>query len=614
MRATAAENMRIEADLTEAPRGLIRGKLQIPVKPGPLTLVYPQWLPGDHGPTGQISEIAGLRFSAGGKTIPWRRDLTDMYAVHLEVPKGADTLDANLEYLAPTDGSGATDPSTSNQLTMFNWYLLTLLPKGSDAGKIMVDPSIKLPPGWKYGCSLTTIGPQSNRAAIAFKPVSLEMLIDQPVIAGAHLKHIRLGENALPEHFLEVAADSDAALAIAEDRLQAYQRIPAEFAALFGARHYERYHFLLALSDRMSVSGLEHHQCSDNRGPERALVDDDVFANFAALLPHEYFHSWNGKYRRPKGMLSPDYQQPMRGDLLWVYEGLTEYYGDVMAVRVGLWTPEEYRENLAAISAALMAKQGRTWRPLQDTADMASKLYGTGRNWQMRRRGVDFYDEGELIWLDADTLIREKTGGKKSLDDFCRAFHGEGSGGGTLKGAEPSVKPYTADEVYATLNKIYPHDWQAFFTKRLTALDPEPPLGGITRGGWKLVYTSKPNKLIEAFCKASKRIDLRFSLGLMIDSEGHGIVDVVPDSPADKAGLGPNMKIIAVNGRKLDDDVLKDAIVGTLQTKSIELLVENASFYKTFRLDYAGGPRAPHLARVDSMPDILDKVIAPRAK
>ena len=304
----------------------------------------------------------------------------------------------------------------------------------------------------------------------------------------------------------------------------------------------------------------------------------------------------------------------MQGDLLWAYEGLTEYYGDVMATRTGLWSPEDFRENLAGISATLTAKQGRTWRPLQDTADMASKLYESGKNWGMRRRGVDFYDEGELIWLDADTLIRQKTNGKKSLDDFCRAFHGEGSGGAALGGSQPTVVPYTADDIFNTLNTIAPHDWKAFFTARLTSLDPQPPLNGIKQAGWKLVYNDKPNKLLAASEKANKRIDLRFSLGLILNSDEAEVVDVVPGSPADKAGLGPGMKIIAVNERKFDDDLLKDAVANTPKSKSVELLVENGTYFSTKKLDYDGGMRSPHLERVEGTPDILAKIIEPRTK
>ncbi|HEX4412264.1 MAG TPA: hypothetical protein VH107_01460 [Lacipirellulaceae bacterium] len=615
MSRAAAQQFSIHADLSEASRGLIRAKLSIPVKEGPLTLVYPQWIPGDHGPTGPITDLSGLKFTGGGKPISWRRDLTDMYALHLDIPSGVQNLDAELEYLAPTVGE-AEEPSTSSQLAVLNWNLVTLFPKGSDASKIIVEPSVKLFPGWKFGCAMETAPSASIDGNIHFKSITLEMLIDHPLIAAKHFKQLDLTPGAEPTHVIDVGADSDAALAISAERLKAYQRVPAEYAALFGARHYERYHFLLALSDRLGENGLEHHECSDNRAAERALVDDDVFANFASLLTHEYFHSWNGKYRRPKRLLSPDYQQPMQDDLLWIYEGLTEYYGNVMAARAGLWTSAEYREHLAATAASLSARKGRTWRPLQDTADMASKLYRANRQWSARRRGVDYYDEGELIWLEVDTLIRQKTGGAKSLDDFCRSFYGEGSSNAAPKGSTPSVVPYEAADVYAALDKVLSNDWKAFFTKRLTSLDPEPPLGGITQGGYKLAFSPKANKLIESGNKANKRIDLRASLGLILsnDEGEHVVVDVVPDSPADKAGVGPGMKLLAVNSRKFDDDVLKDAITATTSSKVIDLLFENASYFWTAKLAYDGGPRSPHLERAADGPDLIQKITEPRAK
>jgi predicted metalloprotease with PDZ domain len=612
--ARAAESMSIRADLTEAPRGLIRGTLTIPVKPGPLTLVYPQWIPGYHGPIGPIADIAGIKFTANGKPVTWRRDLVDMYAIHVDVPEGASTLDASLEYLAPTGGS-SNDPNTSSQLAVLEWNLITLFPKGSDAAKIIVEPSVVLPAGWKFGCSMDQEPGSPADGAIHFKPVSLEMLIDQPVLAGRHYKQVDLTPGATPQHVIDIAADSDAALDIDAAHTKNFQRVPAEYAAVFGARHYQRYHFLLALSDRTGYNGLEHHQCSDNRANERSLIDEDTFRSFASLLTHEYFHSWNGKHRRPAGLLSPDYQKPMEDDLLWVYEGLTEYYGDLMAARAGLWKPEEYQDNLARIAAGLAARGGRTWRPLQDTADSASKLYGSSPQWANRRRSVDFYDEGELVWLDADTLIHQKTDGQKSLDDFCRAFHGEGSGGPALGGSKPTVVPYTAEDVFATLNKVYPYDWKAFFTKRLKSLDAQPPLAGLAQGGWKLVYNATPNKLIEARNKDGKKIDLRFSLGLLMSSEDdHAVVDVVPGSPADKAGIGPNMKVLGVNGRKFDDDLLKDAIAATPKTGHIDLLLENATYFINAKLDYNGGPRHPHLERVADTKDILTNVITPRVK
>ncbi len=612
--SVAAEPIGLRADLTEAPRGLIRAKLSLPVKPGPLTLVYPQWIPGYHSPIGPITDIAGMKFVANGKPLAWRRDLVDMYAVHLDIPAGVTTLDAELEYLAPTGGSG-NDPNTSSQLTILEWNLITLFPKGSDAAKITVKPSILLPKGWKFGCSMEQVpSPKAGDDAIYFAPVSLEMLIEQPLLAGRYFKQIDLTPGATPQHVLHIAADSEAALAMSPERVKNYQGVPGEFAAMFGGRHYNRYHFLLTLSDRTGYNGLEHHECSDNRSYERTLIDEDIFRTFGGLLTHEYFHSWNGKHRRPVGQLSPDYQKPMQGDLLWVYEGLTEYYGDVMAARAGLWSPEEYRDNLALISASQAARLGRTWRPLQDTADMASKLYQSGRNWAHRRRGVDFYDEGELIWLDADTFIRQKTDGKKSLDDFCRAFHGEGSGNPGLGGAKPTVVPYTADDVFAALNKVYPYDWKNFFNTRLKSLGAQPPLAGLAQGGWKLVFNTTPNKMLTALNKSGKRIDLRFSLGLIIDSEDNKVIDVVPDSPADKAGIGPNMKVLGVNGRKFDDDVLKDALAATPKTDHIDLLLENVSYFINAKLDYNGGPRYPHLERIADTKDSLTNIITSRTK
>jgi predicted metalloprotease with PDZ domain len=613
--AIAAESMTVRADLTEAPRGLIRGALSLPVKPGPLTLVYPQWIPGYHSPIGPITDLSGVKFTANGKPVTWRRDLVDMYAFHVDVPPNATTLDINLEYLAPTGGS-TNDPNTSSQLAVLEWNLITLFPKGSDASKITVEPSVVLPAGWKYGCSMPQASGSPADGAIHFKPVSLEMLIDQPLLAGRHFKQVDLTPGATPQHVIDIAADSEAALELNAERTKSYQRVPAEYAALFGARHYERYHFLLALSDRTGYNGLEHHQCSDNRANERALIDDDTFKVFASLLTHEYFHSWNGKHRRPANLLSPDFQKPMQDDLLWVYEGLTEYYGDLMAARAGLWKPEDYRDNLARVAAGLAANAGRTWRPLQDTADMASKLYGSSHQWSNRRRSVDFYDEGELIWLDADTLIRQKTYGKKSLDDFCRAFHGEGSGGPALGGSKPTVVPYTATDVFTTLNNVYPFDWKTFFTSRLKSLNPQPPLAGLAQGGWKLIFNSTPNKLIESRSKSGKKIDLRFSLGLIIDNAGddHAIVDVVPGSPADKAGIGPNMKVLGVNQRKFDEDLLKDAIAATPKTGHIDLLLENATYFINAKLDYNAGPRFPHLERVAETKDELTNIITSRTK
>ncbi|MCC7474003.1 MAG: M61 family metallopeptidase [Pirellulales bacterium] len=615
--AASADSFIVQADLREAPRGLIRGMLRIPVQPGPLTLVYPKYIPGEHGPTGPITELSGLKFSCGGKRVDWHRDLKDMYAFHLEIPPDATQLEVDVEYLAPTAGDARRNGVSSSQLAVLTWHHLALQPQGKDAAELIVKPALLVPQGWQIGSSLEQLEPASGEKGsevIRFKPVSLEMLIDQPVLAARYFKKIDLTPGGSPNHVLEIGADSSAALAMSDRRLAAYRRLPAEYAAVFNSRPYERYHFLLALSNRLSQSGLEHHQCSDNRSDEMALVDGDIFKNFAPLLTHEYFHTWNGKHRRPKRMLSPDYQTPMEGDLLWVYEGLTTYYGNLMAVRTGLWTAEDYREDLAATAANLITKRSCAWRPLQDTADAASTLYGSSKHWGMRRRSVDFYEEGELMWLEADTLIRRRTNGKKSLDDFCRIFHGSASEP-QLGGMKPSVVPYEVADVYETLNQVVPHNWRAFFESRLHSLDPLPPLSGIVEGGWKLVYTERPNHMLAASDRANEHVDERFSLGVILGgTTSFTVIDVVPNSPADKVGIGPNMKLIAVNGRRVTRDRLRDAIAETPTSKSIELLVENASYFQTYKLEYDGGRRSPHLERDKQSPDRIEDIVAPRAR
>jgi len=615
LRLGAAE-MTVDADLRDASRGLFHVTLTLPVQPGPLTLNYPKWIPGEHGPTGPIQDFSGIVMSAGGRPLPWRRDLVDMYALHVDIPAGVDRLQVAADYLGPTDGKFSAGPSSSAQLAVLNWHLILLAPHGVDAGTIAVRPSLTLPPGWKFGTAMDVA--QQNGQHVEFKPLTLEMLQDQPVIAGANFKRFELTPGGSPAHFIDCAADSVAALDLSDERLAAYRRVPAEYAAVFGARHYETYHFLLALSDRTGYSGVEHHQCSDDRAPERSLIDDDAFVGFAGLLTHEYFHSWNGKHRRPARLMSPDFSVPMQGDLLWVYEGLTNYYGDVMPARVGLWTPDTFHEFIASIAASLANTPGRQWRPLQDTADAAQILYGAPRAWASRRRSVDYYPEGTLLWLDADVLIRTRTNGAKSLDDFARAFFGDGGGGpidpAHVPGRKPTVVTYEADDVVQALNAVLPYDWRQFFAQRISAIATEPPMAGITGGGWKLIYTDTPNKVITAGDKSDKMTHLNFSLGLALNSESHEVLDVIPGSPAEVAGIGPGMKLIGVNGRKFNDDVFTDALKATKDGHALELLVENAEFLFTAKVNYYGGPRYPHLERVSGTADVMGDILKSRVK
>ncbi|MBU6400220.1 MAG: M61 family peptidase, partial [Verrucomicrobia bacterium] len=414
-----------------------------------------------------------------------------------------------------------------------------------------------------------------------------------------------LTPGATPSHFIHIAADSAAALEMKPADQRDFTRLVAETGALFGARHYRSYHFLLTLSDHVAHFGLEHHESSDDRQPERYLIDDDPLKLMALLLPHEMTHSWNGKYRRPAGLATVNFDQPMQGELLWVYEGLTDYLGVVLATRCGLWTNENFREDLALNAAKLDREPGRTWRPLADTAVAAQLLYlarPEGVSW---RRSVDYYPEGDLIWLDVDTLIRQRSDGRRSLDDFCKAFCGGTSG-------PPRVVPYTLDDVVAALNQILPSDWHRFFQERVYTLEPRAPLAGIERGGWRLTYTNAVPDLLKTREGQDKITDLSFSLGFIVKEDGY-ITDVRPGSPADRAGVGASMKLLGVNSRRWTPEILRAAVrAATTNTAPIALLVENEDYFKTCEVDYHDGEKYPQLERDASRPDLLSAILAPR--
>jgi predicted metalloprotease with PDZ domain len=612
--AHAAE-IAVHTDLREAPRGLLHASIRIQAKPGPMTLLYARWIAGEHGPTGPVTNLAITKISAGGRAIEWRRDLENMFAFHVEVPVGATELEVAVDYLAPASGGNfGSGPMNSAKLAVLNWFLVTLFPAGPAAADITVTPSVTLPDGWDFGTSLETT--RRAGATVTFKPLSLEMLLDQPVIAGAMMKHFELTPGRAPAHVIDCAADSEEALVVSPERLKTLERIPLEYAALFGTRCYENYHFLLSLSERTGFDGVEHHQCSDNRMPARTFIDEDELPGSLSLLTHEFFHAWNGKHRRPAGLLSPDYQKPIHTDLLWVYEGLTQYYGLVMAARSGLMTGDIFREQLASVDTRLTRDSGRTWRPLQDTADSAQLLYQAGGNWQSRRRGVDFYDEGTLIWLEADVLIRRKSGGQRSLDDFVRLFFGDGGAGvidvAKVPGRTPSVVTYEAADVLAALNKIEPYDWEAFFANRLTSLRPEAPMGGIAGAGWKVVYTDTVNKADAAWRKHTHVSQPATVIGLAMNAEDHTIIDVIAGSPADRAGAGPGMKIVAVNGRMFSDVILEEALKAAGSQGTIDVLVENTGYLSSLHVQTHGGAQEPHLERVEGTDDLLAAILKPR--
>ncbi len=600
------QTMTLAIDATDAPRKILHSRETIAVKPGPLTLLYPKWIPGEHGPTGPVTDVAGIRIVAQNKALPWRRDLEEMYAIHFDVPAGVDSIDVGFDFILPPVAEGfSSGASSTANLLVLSWNQVVLYPSTARPDDILVTPSLTLPTGWKFATALTAKAPAAK--AIQFDSVSLTMLVDSPVLSGAFVRKIDLTPASGVPHFLNLASDSEAAVMMPADMIADYKQLVLEANALFGSHHYGHYDFLYTLSDQVAHFGLEHHQSSDDRMGERTLLDDDLRRTSADLLTHEFVHSWNGKFRRPAGLATGDFSAPMKGDLLWVYEGLTQYLGKVLAGRSGLWTPEDYRGNLAYLAATLDNRPGREWRPLQDTADEAQLLYYTRGDWDSWRRSTDYYDEGDLIWLEADVTIRQLTAGKQSLDDFCKKFHGGESGA-------PAVRPYIFEEVVTALNTIAPYDWKAFFTTRLQSLDPHAPMGGIEKSGWKLAYRDTPTAFDGSADAAHRTTDLRYSIGALLGDDG-AVQDVIPDSPAFKAGLSPGMKIVAVNGRKYSSQVMHDAIAaGPTMSAPLELIAANGEFFKTFAINYHGGERYPYLERDASKPDLLSAIIAPAVK
>lgn len=600
--AAGAAPIVLRVDATGAPSNLYHAHLTIPAAPGAMTLWYPKWIPGEHSPSGPLIGLAGLKFTANGAPVEWRRDELDMFAFHVTVPPGATSLEADLDYLAYPGGAiFSAGSSVSPKLAVMSWNTVLLYPAGAPSDAIQFEPSLRIPAGWKFATAMET------RAAgdeIQFEPVSLTTLVDSPVQMGVELKKINIPNSTGLRHTLNLTSENPFALETPADLDKQYTRLVEEATALFGANHYRHYDWLFTLSNQVAHFGLEHHESSDDRTAEEVMRDESGRKWVAGLMAHEFVHSWNGKYRRPAGLATPNYDQPMRGELLWVYEGLTEYLGELLPWRSGFWSPEEFRDELAWTAAQMAQHTGRTWRPLADTAVAAQVLYGSPSAGGAWRRSVDFYPEGTLLWLDVDMTIRSRTNGKKSLDDFCRAFFGGTSG-------KPALKPYTFDDIVNGLNAVAANDWRSFLNTRLASLDATPPLGGIEASGWRLVYNDTPNVAMEAMAKAYKQSDYYASLGFAVNSGGT-VIDVIPGSPAARAGVNAGARVVAVNGKRFSQDELGDVVKAA--RGPVELILESGEYFSTKTVDYRGGARYPHLERIESKPDWLAQLGKPLAK
>jgi predicted metalloprotease with PDZ domain len=572
----------------------------IPVKGREITLLYPEWHPGAHSPSDPVAELGGLVLMANGKRIPWMRDPVDMYAFHVELPPDAKALEVNFDYLAAQDPKRSRIDSKFANVT---WNSVLLYPAGYFSRDIKFETTLHLPEGWKFACALEVKSQEGN--VVHFKETTLNTLADAPLYAGVNFKRVDLSSGPDNPVYLDVFADKPGDLEISPDELQFHKNLVVEAQKLFHSHHYDHYDFLFSVSDIVSGKGLEHHQSSEDGSRANYFTDWGAGIPGRALLPHEYTHSWNGKFRRPADLWTPNYNVPMRNSLLWVYEGLTDYYGNVLTARSGMRTPEQSRDTFAQIAASFEISPGRTWRSLEDTTTQPIiSAHGAIQDaWPSFQRGYDYYPESDLIWLDADTKIRELSGGQKSLDDFTKLFYGINNGSYV-------TVTYTLDDLVKALNTVQPYDWAGFFKTRVFDVSPSVPEDGFTRGGYRLVYNDhEPDSLKKP--DSTRPTGFGFSLGFTVKTDG-GLDNVVWDSLAFKAGITPDMQLQAVNDQKFTIAGLRETIVAAEQSKDpIKLLLKRGDDFLTVSLDYHGGLRYPHLERVEAAPDRLDEILAP---
>ncbi len=598
--------VRLQVDATDLNRRIYRVRETIPVEgAGPLTLFFPQWLPGNHGPVGPVTELAGLIFTADGQRVEWVRDALSPWAYHVVVPAGATELVAEFQHLSPTTGAQGRITMTPEMLNI-QWEKMLLYPAGRYSRNISVQADVTLPGGWSYATSLEADGAPAG-STTAFKPVPLDVLIDSPMFAGEHYRQVDLDPGGRSPVRLNLFGDATDNINPNDEQIGILRAMVDQADYLFGARHYDRYDFLVAASDRLGGIGLEHQRSSENSVDPGFFSDWDSKLGDRDLLPHEYTHSWDGKYRRPAGQDVPNFNEPLQNELLWVYEGQTQFWGKVLAARSGLHSRQQSLDALAMDAATYDNTVGREWRAMQDTVNDPIITQRRPIGWRSWQRSEDYYVEGQLIWLDADSLIRERTNGRKSLDDFARAFFGMNDG-------DWAPNPYSFETVVETLNGVVEHDWATFLRTRLDGHGPGAPLDGLARGGWRLVYTDTMSDYHKALYGEYGRNDFIYSLGF-ITGVDNTISSVQWNSPAFEQGLAIGMQLIAVNGVAASAANLRTAVTAAKGTdEKIEIIVRDGQRYRTIVFDYHDGLKYPHLERIPGTPDRLGDLLTARRR
>ena len=592
--------MQLTVDASDVTRAIFKIHQHVPVPgPGDFVMLYPKWLPGHHSPSGQINKIAGFRATANGQELKWVRDDLDVYAFRVDVPAGVNAIDIDFQYVSPTAGNQGRIVATPDMASI-QWIANSMYPAGYYVRDIPVQASVIVPPGWKVATALRPGGQTATR--IDYPVTSYEILMDSPLIAGAHYRAIPLS----PDVTLDVIADNEQELAATPEQIAAHKRLVDQAVKAFGAQHYDHYNFLLTISNNLGGSGLEHHRSSEDGVGRGYFTEWDKMLRDRNLLPHEYTHSWNGKYRRGADLWTPDFRTPMQDSMLWVYEGQTQFWGYVLGARSGMLSKQNTLDAIAATAASYsLGTPGRTWRPLIDTTNDPIIAQRAPQPWRSWQRSEDYYSEGQLIWIDVDRIIREQSGGKRSIDDFAKAFFG-------VRDRDWGELTYNFDEIVATLNKVQPYDWRGYLQRKVYGVAPEAPLDGINQGGYKLVFTPEPTMWIKSAEMQAKNSDLTYSGGFVVGNDGK-ITSVLWDSPAFNAGLSIGSQIVAVNGRNFDMDGIKQAIKDAANGgASPQLLVHDGDLYRTVALDWHGGLRYPRLEKTGKGPGSLGALLAPR--
>jgi predicted metalloprotease with PDZ domain len=588
--------MMIAVDATDTKRGIFTVKQTIPVAAaGPMVLLYPKWLPGAHSPRGEIEKLAALVITANGKPVPWTRDPVDVFAFHVDVPRGAKTLNVDLKFLSATKADQGRIVMTPDMLSL-QFNSMSLYPAGYFTRQIPVKATVRYPDGWTAASGLPS---RAAGSTYTYETTNYEVLVDSPVLAGRYYKKWALS----PRVNLNVFADSPEELVATPEQIEAHRRLVDQAVKNFGAQHYDKYEFLLSITDQLGGIGLEHHRSSENGVKPGYFTKWSDGPGGRNLLPHEYTHSWDGKFRRGADLWTPDYRTPMRGSLLWVYEGQTQFWGYVLQARSGIVSKQDTLDMYASILASLDNRPAREWRNLVDTTNDPVISARKPKGWTSYQRSEDYYNEGLLVWMEVDSILRKQSGGTKSIDDFARAFFGINDG-------DWGQVTYTFDDVVATLNKVQPYDWNGLLTKRLTETGAPAPLAGFVANGYRLVYTDTPTAAFKNAETNAKRVDLTYSLGITLDKDGE-VTGVGWNSPAYTSSIDIGTKIVGVNGTAYSDTAIRAAVVAAKTSKEpIQLLVRNGEKISAVAIDYHGGPRYPRLAKIAPGEAGLDRLLA----